>query len=73
MSAPPGRLLVISTPSGLERFFELFAALLAGPVPQDSLATVGHTNWIEFVGPPIAVSDPLSLEGMAPSSRHPRR
>jgi hypothetical protein len=28
----PGRLLVITTPSGLERFFEQFAALLPGPV-----------------------------------------
>ena len=54
-----GRLLVISTPSGLERFFEQFAELPAGPVDRDRLATVGHANWIEFVGPPLAVSDPL--------------
>ena len=51
--------LVISTPSGLERFFEQFAELPAGPVDRDRLATVGHANWIEFVGPPLAVSDPL--------------
>lgn len=55
----PGRLLVITTPSGLERFFEQFTELLPGPVPQDSLATVGHTSGIEFVGPPVALSDPL--------------
>jgi mannose-6-phosphate isomerase-like protein (cupin superfamily) len=55
-----GRLLVITTPSGLERFFEDFAALpgqaAAGP---EALAAVGHANWIEFTGPPVAVSDPL--------------
>jgi mannose-6-phosphate isomerase-like protein (cupin superfamily) len=55
----PGRLLVITTPSGLERFFEQFAELLPGPVDRDRLAEVGYTNWIEFVGPPLAVSDPI--------------
>ncbi|MCU1629759.1 MAG: hypothetical protein JWP64_4708 [Pseudonocardia sp.] len=55
----PGRLLVISTPSGLERFFEQFAELLPGQVDRDGLADVGHANWIEFVGPPLAVSDPI--------------
>jgi mannose-6-phosphate isomerase-like protein (cupin superfamily) len=55
----PGRLLVITTPSGLERFFEEFAALLPGPAVPDALAAVGRTNWIEFHGPPAAASDPL--------------
>ena len=55
----PGRLLVITTPSGLERFFEEFAALLPGPASPKTLAAVGHANWIEFVGPPVGVSDPL--------------
>ena len=55
----PGRLLVITTPSGLERFFEEFAALLPGPPGPQALAAVGHANWIDFNGPPIAVSDPL--------------
>ena len=55
----PGRLLVITTPSGLERFFEQFAELLPGPVDRDRLAAVGHANWVEFVGPPVGVSDPL--------------
>ncbi|HEX5298990.1 MAG TPA: cupin domain-containing protein [Streptosporangiaceae bacterium] len=55
----PGRLLVITTPSGLERFFEEFAALLPGPAGPEPLAAVGPTNWIEFHGPPAAVSDPL--------------
>ena len=58
----PGRLLVITTPSGLERFFEEFAALVPGPAGSASpgaLAAVGHANWIEFTGPPLGVSDPL--------------
>jgi len=54
----PGRLLIITSPSGVERFFEQFAALPA-PVDAEGLATVGHANWIEFIGPPLAISDPL--------------
>jgi hypothetical protein len=42
----------------VERFFEQFAAL-PGPVDSDGLVVVGHANWIEFIGPPLAVSDPL--------------
>ena len=55
----PGRLLVITTPSGLERFFEDWAALLPGPPSPEALTAVGQANWIEFAGPPAAVSDPL--------------
>jgi hypothetical protein len=55
----PGRLLVITTPSGLERFFEEFAALQAGVAGPETLAAVGRTHWVEFVGPPARVSDPL--------------
>lgn len=54
----PGRLLVITAPSGVERFFEEFAAL--GPAPgQEALVAVGDANWIEFIGPPVGVTDPL--------------
>ena len=59
IGAASGRLLVITTPSGLERFFEQFAELLPGPVGPEKLAAVGHANWVEFVGPPVGVSDPL--------------
>ena len=55
----PGRLLVVTTPSGLERFFEQFAELNAGEVAWDRLSGVGDPNWLEFNGPPLAVSDPL--------------
>jgi mannose-6-phosphate isomerase-like protein (cupin superfamily) len=55
----PGRLLVVTSPSGVERFFEQFAALLPGPLETDALTAVGAANWIEFVGPPLGVSDPV--------------
>jgi mannose-6-phosphate isomerase-like protein (cupin superfamily) len=55
----PGRLLIVTTPSGLERFFEQSAELPPGPMDQGRLADVGLANWMEFVGPPLAVSDPI--------------
>jgi quercetin dioxygenase-like cupin family protein len=53
------RLLIITAPAGLERFFEDFAALPPGPLDPEALATVGRASGIDFVGPPLAVSDPL--------------
>ncbi len=55
----PGRLLVITTPSGLERFFDEYAALLPGSIGQDALEAIAAGGWVEFAGPPLAVSDPL--------------
>ena len=56
----PGRLLVVTTPSGLERFFHDFAAKssggLAGP---EVLAEIGLAHGVEFIGPPVGVSDPI--------------
>jgi mannose-6-phosphate isomerase-like protein (cupin superfamily) len=54
-----GRLLAITTPSGAERFFEQFAEQLPGPVNHNTIADLGLANWIEFIGPPLAISDPL--------------
>jgi hypothetical protein len=42
-----------------QRFFERFAALLPGPVSPETMTAVSHANWLEFVGPPAAASDPL--------------
>lgn len=55
----PGRLLVITAPSGAERLFEEYAALLPGPVAPDALSTIGRANGIDFVGPPLAISHPI--------------
>jgi quercetin dioxygenase-like cupin family protein len=59
VGAAAGRLLVITAPSGAERFFEAFNGLPPGPVGSETVAALGHANGIEFVGPPLAVSDPL--------------
>lgn len=56
----PGRLLVVTTPSGLEGFFRDFAARLrGGAVGPETLSEVGLAHGLEFVGPPVGVSDPL--------------
>ena len=55
----PGRLLVITAPSGAERLFEDYADLLPGPVDSEKLADVARANWVEFVGPQLKMSDPL--------------
>ena len=52
-----GRLLVITTPSGLERFFEQ-AAELPRPVDPEEMAAIGHANWMDFSGPPLGLTDP---------------
>ena len=49
---------MITTPSGLERFFEEFAQLPPDET-MDHRATVAHRSWIAFVGPPVGESDPL--------------
>lgn len=53
----PARMLIHFTPSGMERFFERFAALKA-PDP-GSFATVGAEVGMAVVGPPLAQSDPV--------------
>lgn len=56
----PGRLLVVTTPSGLERFFQEFATRVPEEASTpDFLAEVGLAHGIEFVGPPVGVSDPI--------------
>jgi mannose-6-phosphate isomerase-like protein (cupin superfamily) len=57
----PGRLLVITAPSGAERLFEEYNNLLPGPVDAEMLSTLGRANWVDFVGPPLRTSDPLEV------------
>jgi mannose-6-phosphate isomerase-like protein (cupin superfamily) len=55
----PGRLLIISAPSGLEDFFVEYTKRIAeGPVDAEGLAAAAHVSGVEFVGPPLSVSDP---------------
>lgn len=53
------RVLVMFTPSGMERFFEQHADLPAGPVDPDVYAAIARNNWMTVAGPPLAESDPL--------------
>jgi quercetin dioxygenase-like cupin family protein len=55
VGATPARILVLFTPAGMERFFDTFATLTAGP---DAFATAGREAEMDVVGPPLAVSDP---------------
>jgi hypothetical protein len=55
----PGRLLLITTPAGVERYFEEYAELLPGPVDPQVSAAVARASGLELVGPPLEVSDPL--------------
>ena len=57
----PGRLLVVTAPSGAERLFEEYNNLLPGPIDAEMLSTLGRANWVDFVGPPLRVSDPLEV------------
>jgi quercetin dioxygenase-like cupin family protein len=54
-----GKLLIISAPSGLEDFLVEYTRRVAeGPVDVEGLAAAAHISGVEFVGPPLAVSDP---------------
>ena len=56
----PGRLLVLSTPAGLETFFERFAELPEGAFsPEEAFRTLGSEVGMDLVGPPLAESHPL--------------
>ena len=59
VSDTPGRMLIVFTPSGMERFFEQYASLPPGPVDPETVTVVAEANWMELLGPPLAESDPL--------------
>ena len=55
----PARVLVIFTPSGMERFFDEFAELPAGPPDLELLKGIGGKFAMGVLGPPPGVSHPL--------------
>jgi len=55
-----GRLLIVTTPAGLEGFFEDFSVRPQGSVDAQALTDIGHAYGVDFVGPPLSISDPLS-------------
>jgi quercetin dioxygenase-like cupin family protein len=54
----PGRVLVIFTPGGFERFFERFARE-AGDAPAEAFGRIGGEIGMSVVGPPLRESHPL--------------
>lgn len=54
----PSRILVMFTPSGMERFFEEHALLPPGAVDPECYREIAERNWMEVVGPPLAESHP---------------
>ncbi len=54
-----GKLLVMFTPSGMERFFEEHAELPAGPVDPDRYREIANNSWMEVLGPPLSQLRPL--------------
>jgi quercetin dioxygenase-like cupin family protein len=54
----PARILVLFTPSGMEHFFDRFAAQPAGPVDPRAFASIGSEVGMEVVGPPLTQPAP---------------
>jgi quercetin dioxygenase-like cupin family protein len=54
----PARIIVMFTPSGMERFFDRFATLPAGPVDPDAFRSIGAGVGMDVVGPPMAATHP---------------
>ncbi len=56
----PARILVMFTPSGIERFFDAFAEIPVSEMGPEAFARVGAAVGIQVVGPPLSVSHPLN-------------
>jgi mannose-6-phosphate isomerase-like protein (cupin superfamily) len=55
-----GRVMVLFTPSGMERFFELHAQLPPGPPDPAAYNAIAASCSMDVLGPPLALSDPIS-------------
>jgi quercetin dioxygenase-like cupin family protein len=53
VGAEPARILVLFTPSGMERFFDRFAAQPAGAPDPAAFRTIGSEVGMEVLGPPL--------------------
>ena len=56
LRSTPSRLLVMFTPSGMERFFIEHAQLPEGPVDADVYEAIANASWMSVTGPPLGVS-----------------
>jgi quercetin dioxygenase-like cupin family protein len=53
IGSEPARILVIFNPSGMERFFDRFATLPAGPPDPSAFRELGREAGMDVVGPPM--------------------
>ncbi len=58
VGAGAARILVVFTPSGMERFFDRFAHLDPSADAAAAFASIGREVGMEVLGPPLAVSHP---------------
>jgi mannose-6-phosphate isomerase-like protein (cupin superfamily) len=58
IGAGTGRLLVITSPSGLEEFFLEYDRRACGPYDAEALGAAALVGELNFVGPPLKVSTP---------------
>jgi quercetin dioxygenase-like cupin family protein len=54
-----GRVLVMFTPGGMERFYETHARLPNALIDADRYQQIATTCWMDVVGPPLARSHPF--------------
>lgn len=54
----PGRMLIVFTPSGMERFFESFGALNVERASLESFTALGAEVGMGVSGPPLALTHP---------------
>jgi quercetin dioxygenase-like cupin family protein len=59
VAARTARVLVMFTPSGMESFFDSFAALPDDAVGPHAFGSIGREVGMDVIGPPLALSDPL--------------
>jgi quercetin dioxygenase-like cupin family protein len=55
----PAKILVMFTPSGMERFFEKVAELPPGPMVGPTYDALAFHSWVKIIGKPLAESHPL--------------
>jgi mannose-6-phosphate isomerase-like protein (cupin superfamily) len=53
------RILVMFTPSGMDRFFEQQAELAPGRGDPEAYEAIAQNNWMRVTGPPLAEADSL--------------
>ncbi|HTF52696.1 MAG TPA: cupin domain-containing protein [Pseudonocardia sp.] len=61
IGAGTGRLLVITSPSGLEEFFLEYDRRASGPYDAEALQAAARVGELNFVGPPLKIATPRAI------------